>query len=447
MRVLLTTGIGSRGDVQPLVALASRLRESGHQARFCVPPDFLDWVEGLGFPVTPIGPQLRGTGPAQRPSRSTQPSAQPARTQAGPGPRPAGPAPQGHATGTPPQRLGELTEALVAEQFATIAEAAQGCDVIVATALQVAARSVAETMDIRYGFAAFCPAFLPSPHHPPPPLAALSRGEPLSAADHQELWDRHAGRFNEVFGVALNRFRASVGLGAVEDVRPHVFTERPWLAADPVLAPWPGLAEAVWQMGPWVLPDERPLDPELEAFLAAGEPPVYFGFGSMRMPAGLAEVIMAAVRRGGRRAVIAAGWAGLTPPGPDGGCLGIGEVNQQALFGRVAAVVHHGGAGTTTAAALAGVPQVVIPQAYDQPYWAQRVTELGIGATCPPGTPDTSSLAEALDQVLQPSVAARAQALRPTLTTTGTQTAATNLAGTASRATTASPAPAASRRR
>jgi vancomycin aglycone glucosyltransferase len=176
-----------------------------------------------------------------------------------------------------------------------------------------------------------------------------------------------------------------------------------------------------------VLPDERPLDPELEAFLAAGEPPVYFGFGSMRMPAELASVIVAAVRAVGRRAVVAAGWAGLAAPDGEGGCLGIGEVNQQALFSRVAAVVHHGGAGTTTAAALAGVPQVIIPQAYDQHYWAQRVTELGIGAACRAGPPDAGSLATALQWVLQPAVAARAQALRPALPTTGTHTAAAGL--------------------
>jgi vancomycin aglycone glucosyltransferase len=316
---------------------------------------------------------------------------------------------------------------MVADQFATIAEAARGCDVIVATALQVAARSVAQMLGTRYVFAAFCPAFLPSPHHPPPPLAAPGPDQPLSPAGHQELWDRHADRLNEVFGPALNRFRASLGLSVVEDVRRHVFTSQPWLAADPVLAPWPGRADAVWQTGAWVLPDERPLDPELEAFLAAGEPPVYFGFGSMRMPAELAEVIVAAARAVGRRAVIAAGWAELAPLDGEGDCLGIGEVNQQALFGRVAAVVHHGGAGTTTAAALAGVPQVIIPQAYDQPYWAQRVTQLGIGAACPPGTPDAGSLTAALRQVLQGGPATRAAALRPALPTTGTHTAATNL--------------------
>jgi UDP:flavonoid glycosyltransferase YjiC (YdhE family) len=61
-------------------------------------------------------------------------------------------------------------------------------------------------------------------------------------------------------------------------------------------------------------------------------------------------------------------------------CFAVGEVNQQALFGRVAAVVHHGGAGTTTTSTRAGAPQVVVPQWADQPYWASRVADLGLGA-------------------------------------------------------------------
>ena len=172
MRVLLSTGIGSRGDVQPLVALASRLIQAGHQARMCVPPDFRDWLEGLGLEVTPIGPRLRGAGAPAR--------------------QPGGPVPQGHATGTPPERLGQPTEATVADQFTTIAEAARGGDVIVTTALQVAARSVAEALGQRYVFAAFCPAFLPSPHHAPPPLGAPGRERPLPAAANRELWSMHA---------------------------------------------------------------------------------------------------------------------------------------------------------------------------------------------------------------------------------------------------------------
>lgn len=406
MRVLLSTGIGSRGDVQPLVALASRLRESGQEACLCVPPDLLDWVEGFGFPVTPIGPQLRGPG--------------------APGPQSTGPVPQGHATGTSPERLRRMTEATVRDQFMTIAEAARGCDVIVGNALQVAARSVAEALGLRYVFAARCPSFLPSPHHPPPPLPAAGREQPRFAAN-RELWSQHAERFNDRFGPALNRHRASAGLAPVDDVRSHIFTSRPLLAADPILAPWPDPDVAVIQTGAWILPDERPLSRELEAFLDAGEPPVYFGFGSMRMPPDLAQVIVQAARQTRRRAIISAGWAGLTLTGNEPGCLVIGEVNQQRLFRQVAAVVHHGGSGTTTTAALAGTPQVIIPQAYDQHYWAQRVRHLGIGTAHAPGMPTADTLTAALKHALQPTVTARARSISQIMRTDGAQTAAANL--------------------
>ena len=84
----------------------------------------------------------------------------------------------------------------------------------------------------------------------------------------------------------------------------------------------------------------------------------------------------------------------------------VGEVNQQALFGRVAAVVHHGGAGTTTTAARAGAPQVVVPQIVDQPYWAGRVAELGIGAAHDGPTPTVESLSAALRTALTPETRA-----------------------------------------
>src|SRR3954471_20863638 len=101
MRVLLST-IGSRGDVQPLVALALELRALGQEVRLCVPPDFRDWIEGMGLPVTPIGPELRATGKAD-------PAA---------------------ALPTPEQRR-RMIEGTVATQFETITAAAQRCDVIV----------------------------------------------------------------------------------------------------------------------------------------------------------------------------------------------------------------------------------------------------------------------------------------------------------------------------
>jgi len=398
MRVLLST-IGSRGDVQPLVALAAQLRVLGQEVRMCVPPDFGDWIERLGIPVVPIGPELRTA------------------TAAGPPVRPS------------PEYLRELAEATVATQFETVAAAARGCDIIVAaTALQIAARSVAEWMGIPYVFAAYCPTVLPSPHHAPPPLPMPGQAPAPATADNRQLWAQDAQRLNDTFGTALNSHRGSAGLAPVDDVRSHIFTDRPWLAADPALGPWPDPSDrAVFQTGAWILPDERPLSPELETFLEAGEPPVYFGFGSMRAPQDLNRVMIEAARALGRRAIVSRGWADLSLVDSDPNCLAISEVNLQALFKRVAAVVHHGGAGTTTTAALVGAPHVVIPQIYDQHYWARRIHHLGMGIAHAPGTPTTDSLAGALEHTLQPDVAARARSIAAAVRLDGALAAASRL--------------------
>ena len=384
MRVLLST-IGSRGDVQPLVALALQLKALGQEVRLCVPPDFRDWIESLGIPVTPIGPEVRNA--AASPSATPVPPS--------------------------PEQMRQVVEATVATQFETVAAAAQGCDVIVAaTALQIAARSVAESDGNPLRLRRLLPTVLPSPHHAPPPLRTLGQTPAPATADNRELWAQDARRWNDTWGAALNSHRAAAGLAPVSDVRSYMFTDRPWLAADPTLAPWPDPADqAVFQTGAWILPDERPLSPELETFLEAGEPPVYFGFGSMRAPQDLSQVMIETARALGRRAIVSRGWADLSLVDDEADCLAVGEVNLQALFKRVAAVVHHGGAGTTTLAALAGAPQVVIPQIYDQHYYAQRIHRLGIGTAHAPGTPTTDSLTSALKRTLQPDVAARAHSI------------------------------------
>jgi vancomycin aglycone glucosyltransferase len=403
VRVLLST-IGSRGDVQPLVALASQLRALGQQVCFCAPPDFREWIEGLGMAVTPIGPELRTF-------KIPSPQATPAAPLS-------------------PERRRELAEASVAAQFATIAGAAQGCDVIVgATALQIAARSVAQKMGISYVFVGYCPIVFPSPHHAPPPLPPIpgQAGTPPSAGN-RELWAHDAERFNDLFGSALNSHRASLDLAPVDDVRSYVFGERPWLAADPTLGPWPDPAdESVFQPGAWILPDERPLPSELETFLTAGESPVYFGFGSARAPQEVGEVLIRTARALGRRAIVSRGWADLPLLDNEPDCLAIGEVNQQALFRRVAAVVHHGGAGTTTIAALSGAPQVVVPQMYDNHYWARRTQELGIGTAHAAGKPTIESLTAAVERTLRPEVAARARSIATTMRRDGAHTAAKQL--------------------
>jgi vancomycin aglycone glucosyltransferase len=324
-----------------------------------------------------------------------------------------------------PRRAAEL----IAEQFDKLPAAAEGCDAMVATGLfPVAAsvQSVAEKLGIRYVFAAYCPIFLPSPHRPPQPLPG--RPLPPDVTDNRVLNDLDIQNYNALFGDALNTHRASIGLPPVDNVRDHVITDRPWLAADPVLGPWQEPADLdVVQTGAWILLDEGPLPAELEAFLDAGTPPVYVGFGSMRAPKDIARVAIDAIQAQGRRALVARGWADLVPIDDRDDCFAVGEVNQQALFRRVAAVVHHGGAGTTTTAARAGAPQVVVPQMADQPYWAGRVADLGIGAAHDGPTPTTESLSAALSTALAPETRARATAMAGTIRTDGAPVAATLL--------------------
>lgn len=399
MRVLLST-IGSRGDVQPLVALALELKTLGHEVRMCVPPDFREWIEGLGISVTPVGPELRSTGKAK-------PSA-----------------------GIPTlEQRRRMIEGTVAEQFQTITTAAEGCDVIVgATALQIAAPSVAERLGIPYVFTAYCPAVLPSRRHAPPVLTMAGDAPAPAMPDYYDLWAQDAQRWNDMWGTPLNSHRASLGLAPVADVRSHVLTRRPWLAADPTLGPWPGPDDdTVFQTGAWIVPDERPLSPDLERFLDAGEPPVYFGFGSNRAPHDLSRVMIESARALGRRAIVSRGWAELSLVDDEPDCLAIGEVNYQALFERVAAVVHHGGAGTATAAARGGAPQVIIPQHYDQHYWSQRVHELGIGTAHASSTPTVDSLTRALEHTLHPDVAARARSVATLVRHDGARLAAQRL--------------------
>lgn len=400
MRVLLST-IGSRGEVQPIAALAVQLRELGQEARVCAPPDFRGLIEGLGIPFVPLGPELRST----------------ARSGSVPRPLP-----------TLEQRR-QMVEGTVAAQFKTVPAAAEGCDVLVAgMALTVATRSVAERQKVPYVYVTYCPTSLPSPFHAPTPLGLLGDKPADGTIDNRALWARDAERLNTTWGELLNAERATWGLPPVADVRSYLYTDRPWLAADPTLAPWPDPADtAVFQMGAWVLPDQRPLPGDLERFLDAGEPPVYFGFGSLRTPPNLAQVKIQTARKLGGRAVVSRGWADLSLIDDEPDCISVGEVNQQALFKRVAAAVHHGGAGTTTAAAGAGAPQVVIPQQFDQHYFARRAEDLGIGSAHASGAPTTDSLLAALSRALEPDVAVRARAVAAAVRTDGALTAARRL--------------------
>ena len=370
MRVLLSA-YGSRGDVEPMVALAVRLRALGAEVRVCAPPDeeFVELLAGADVPLMPFGRAWRSW---ERPSTAEERS----------------------------RRVAEF----IAAQYDTVAAAAVECDVLLATGMShFVAGSVAEKLAIPHGYATFAPMMLDS----------------LFAQD-----------WNALFSPPINVHRTSIGLPPVDDVREFMFTDHLWLAADPTLGPCQGTPDLdVVHTGAWILPDERPLPADLVAFLDAGTPPVYVGFGSTRGVAkDASRVTIEAVRAQRRRVLVARGWADLGLIDDRDDCFAVGEVNQQALFGRVAAVVHHGGAGTTTTAARAGAPQVVVPQAGgDQPYRAGRVADLGIGAAHDGPAPTTESLSAALGTALTTQTRARAAVVADAIRTDGATVAATLL--------------------
>ncbi|MTD53071.1 glycosyltransferase [Amycolatopsis pithecellobii] len=395
MRFLLTTW-GSRGDVEPLAGLAVALRELGAEAQVAAPPDedFAALLARAGVPLVPLGPTVHSVVANPKPPT--------------------------------PQDAFKLAPALVAARFETLSAAAEGCDGLLATGLMPAgARDVAEKRGIPYVLACFHLLGLPSRHFPPGRRPGTP--SPEGETDNRVLWEQDAQRVNALYGEALNTHRAAIGLPPVDNVRDHVLTGQPWLAADPVLCPSEGRTDLdVVQTGAWILPDDRPLPDGLEAFLDAGAPPVYVGFGSMAsyIPKDIAQVAIEAVRAQGRRVLLARGWAELTRIDDADDCFVVGEVNQQALFPRVAAVVHHGGAGTTTTAARAGAPQVIVPQVADQPHWAARVAELGIGVAHEGRAPTVGSLSAALTTALTPEIRAEARTVAGTIRPDGATVAA-----------------------
>jgi sterol 3beta-glucosyltransferase len=213
----------------------------------------------------------------------------------------------------------------------------------------------------------------------------------------------------DVLGLPTRARQAYPALPTIYGFSPHVV---------PPPSDWPPTCRVT---GYWFLPAEPGWTPPptLTRFLADGPAPVCVGFGSMlgADPAQLTALVVTAVRRAGVRAVLLSGWGALDAvAGED--ILVIGEVPHDWLFPQVAAVVHHGGAGTTAAALRAGTPAVVVPFGVDQPFWGTRVVALGTGPRpIPQRTLTTERLTDALrivttDQTMRARAARLGHAIR-----------------------------------
>ena len=222
----------------------------------------------------------------------------------------------------------------------------------------------------------------------PVPLFAATRAFPhpaLPFANLGPLLNRWSHAPNKAadgpFGVLVKQWRTELGLPATPTTtRPalQVYGYSPHVIPTP--ADWD---DSVTATGYWFLdhPAHWQPDPELVQFLAHGPAPVYIGFGSMASTdaARTTAYVVEAIRRTGVRAVLASGVGGLVVETVPEHVFVLREAPHDWLFPRMAAIVHHGGAGTTAAAFRAGKPQLVCPFFGDQPFWGRRVATLGVG--------------------------------------------------------------------
>ncbi|HEY6865833.1 MAG TPA: glycosyltransferase, partial [Candidatus Eisenbacteria bacterium] len=341
MRIVLA-GFGTRGDVQPLVALGARLSAGGHDVAIAASATFAGLARdhGLGFHVVGSDAQavVSGFGDIVR----------------------------GHPLRLM-RRLLEVTRDEVDRVFEHTRAAVSGADLIIA-GVHPAAASAAEAIGAPYRTLLFCPQFVPSRHQAPMGIPWLELPGPCNRL----LWAVTRRVFSAALLEPINRRRHDWGLPPVRDLLAHLLTERPFVASDRELGELPSDAPpGIEQTGSLALAEGGTLEPSLERFLDAGEPPVYIGFGSMpdRDPRATTRAIVESLEASGRRGVIGSGWAGLGAGAASAMVHVVHAAPHALLLPRMALAVHHGGAGTTASVARAGVPQIVVPHIADQFYW------------------------------------------------------------------------------
>jgi sterol 3beta-glucosyltransferase len=354
---------GSRGDIQPCIVLSQGLQRAGYQVRLAAPADFAPFAEAHNVGFYP----LRGDV-AQIMASDT------GRTFMETG-------------GGNPLKSIRAIRTMIAPVVDEMAQDAY-----------VACRD-AEALICLGVFAAFGQAIaealrIPVVNIEPTPLLPTRAFAAPSWFIQRDLGGAH----NYLSGLAMllvvwqwyrpfvNDFRRSLGLATTSYRRfYHGLRSTPLLAAySPSIIPhpqdWPDSVHVTGYLFLDAAEDWQP-SPELQAFLDAGEPPVYVGFGSMsgRHPEQLARLAIDALTRTGQRGLLLTGWGGLRAAAVPATIFVADAVPHSWLFPRMAAVVHHGGAGTTAEGLRAGVPTVIVPFAFDQSFWGARVKALGLG--------------------------------------------------------------------
>ncbi|WP_217207044.1 glycosyltransferase [Streptomyces sp. AC550_RSS872] len=349
---------GSRGDVAPYTGLGLALSRAGHEVTLVTHGCFERLVAGSGVRFHPIPLDPRAELESAR-GRSLHRSA-------------SGLGKLVRVVGLARALAGRLTDDLLA--------AARDSDVLLlAGSTAPLGHAIAEGLS------------LPSLDVPLQPLAPTREFGPpmLGGGSWGAVGNRAAGHvvslaIDRVFSAAVPDARVRLGLPPRRPRTPHRHRALHGYSSLVVPRPrdWPPHLEVTGYW--WPYDGAAQLPSELREFLDAGPPPVFVGLGSATVPdpARLSGEVVRALRRAGLRTVIQRGWGGLEAVGDD--VLTIDEVPHSALFPRMAAVIHHCGAGTTAAGLRAGVPAVPVPVQFDEGFWAGRLVALGVAPRAVP---------------------------------------------------------------
>jgi sterol 3beta-glucosyltransferase len=338
---------GSTGDVEPFAALAARLAARGHGVTLAADAEFEVLAPGAGVRFAPIRADFQSLLPT---SERKRPSLR--------------------------KEVFPVIRGMLEDTW-TVAEASRP-ELIVAHQKTLAAPHVAEKLGVRHVRALTVPMLTPTSEFPLPAVVRHDLGGFLNRASY-----RLVGLLTRPYSALIRDWRrdtlALAARGKPPEAAQTLYCYSPSLVPTP--RDWP---PGVVATGYWVRERDGAAptaDPALQSFMEAGAPPVYIGFGSSvgPGPVRLGATVSEAVRRAGVRAVIATGWGGMSGVLSNSDTVVIEAAPHEWLFPRVAAVVHHGGAGTTAAGLLAARPTVVCPFQGDQHFWGAAVQRAGAG--------------------------------------------------------------------
>jgi len=384
---------GTRGDIEPCAAVGIELRQRGHDVELAVPPNLVDFATAAGLPPAAsygVDSQQQLESDAFRDHWKVRNPVSALRSA------------KDYVT----QGWAQMNDALTG--------LAPGADLILTgTTYQEVAANVAEAQHIPLAALHYFPARA-NPHVVPVPVpdALLHAGWAAIEWGHWRLLKDADDAQRAKLGIHKNRIRAvrrMVESGALEIQ-----------AYDKLL--FPGLAERWGPTRPIVgsitLAQQTASDAEVTSWLAAGPPPIYFGFGSMPVdsPAEAVAMITRVCAELGERALISAGGWDLTGVPTAEHVKIVGSVNHAAVFPACRAVVHHGGSGTTAASLRSGVPTLVLWVNADQPVWAAGVKRLGAGTSRRFSSTTAASLKSALREILTERYATRAREVAAAMT-------------------------------